>query len=594
MGLDKDLYGDNGMHCKAYNTLVDLLEYRSSAHPDKTAYIFLDFLSGSGMDYRETSITNGELYTNARKIAERLERYNGCGERAIMLYPPGIDYIVAFYACLLAGIIAVPSYPPMSEKFLSQVKSIVADATPKFVLSVKTVSTHLKPLMENCINLRDVVWFDTDGTDEKTGEEFDRRKYTPYSTAFLQYTSGATAHPRGVKVTHENLLHNLSLIERCFGHHADSCGVIWLPPYHDMGLIGGILQPLYAGFPVVLMSPLSFLKNPLRWLWAISNYKATTSGGPNFAYDLCIRKITPEQKNMLNLSSWDLAFNGAEPIKPDTLERFVRTFAECGFREESFYPCYGLAESTLIVTGGIKENLPKTCGFSKNDLLGNRVTELNESDESHKKYVGCGNALHKGEVIIVDTELSKECMQGKIGEIWVRSPSVAAGYWNNELETARVFNACLADTGEGPYLRTGDLGFIHDEELFVAGRLKDVIIIRGENYYPQDIETVAEQSNHLLRKGCGAAFTVGNDGETRIVLVQEVAHLEEKIQMDSVIQDIRQAVALYQGLYIDALALIQCYTIPKTTSGKIQRNECRTQYLSGTLEIVWHDTTINN
>ncbi|KJS66172.1 MAG: hypothetical protein JL50_12900 [Peptococcaceae bacterium BICA1-7] len=565
-----------------FNNMIDVLQYQSEVKADKIVYTFLDYTLDD--DYVENKITYRQLEKKASIVSFFLQQHQCFGERAILLYPPGIDYIVAFFACLRAGVLAVPSYPPYSTKIFSQFISIVKDALPKFVITNKLMAEVLKSQLGESPDFPDIIWIETDGLDD---EELHEYKPTPNKIAFLQYTSGSTSQPRGVMVTHDNLLHNLFLIRDSFQHESHSCGVIWLPPYHDMGLIGGILQPLYAGFPVVLMSPLDFLKKPIRWLRAITSYRANTSGGPNFAYELCIRKVTPEQRQSLDLRSWDLAFNGAELVQADTIEEFAKTFEDCGFNPRAFYPCYGLAESTLIVTGGLKGELPKIAQFDKESILDNIALPKNSHDGGlHKRYVGCGYPLHVGEVAIVDQETCVKLEQGCVGEIWVKNPSVAFGYWNNNDETERIFNAYLSDTNEGPFLRTGDLGFIYDGELFVIGRIND-IIIRGKNYYPYDIEKSAEISHPCLRKGCNALFSVGEADDMRIILMQEIKNGYEDIDLREVVSSIRDLIALNHQLYVNEIVLIRQNSIPKTSSGKIRRSACRENYLRNKFEAVF-------
>ena len=374
-------------------------------------------------------------------------------------------------------------------------------------------------------NLKALHWLATDIVVTSVDEAWQPEHATSGDLAFLQYTSGSTGHPRGVMLTHANLLHNASLIFHVFEHTETDSYVSWLPMFHDMGFMVGVLQPLYAGIRAVVMSPVSFLQRPARWLEAISHYRATTSGGPNFAYDLCARKITLDDAAKLDLSSWSVAFNGAEPVRAETLDRFASRFESCGFRRAALFPCYGLAEATLIVTGGRKKSLP--------------IIKRVEA----KLMVGCGGELPGERVVIVDPVSLIELKDGQVGEIWVYGPSVARGYWNRPEDTIRIFNAYLSDTGEGPFLRTEDLGFIEDGELYITGRIKDLIIIRGLNHYPQDIEWTAERCHTALRPGCGAAFTVEAGGEERLAIVQEI-NARAEADLDHVIETIREAVAL--------------------------------------------------
>jgi acyl-CoA synthetase (AMP-forming)/AMP-acid ligase II len=401
-------------------------------------------------------------------------------------------------------------------------------------------------------------------------------------------------------------MHNLDLIKKYFELSPKTRTVIWLPAYHDMGLVGGVLQPLYCGYPVTLMSPLIFLQRPFRWLNAISRFRATTSGGPNFAYDLCVRKITPEQRATLDLSSWDLAFNGAEPINHETLDRFAKYFEPCGFRYEAFYPCYGLAEATLIVSGGLKAAPPIVQSFQSSALEQNKVVINAVHNESGRLLVGCGQTMAGQKIVIVDPVTLKPCPADEIGEIWVSGPSVTQGYWNRQNETNHTFKGYLRDTNEGPFLRTGDLGFLKDGELFVTGRLKDLIIIDGNNHYPQDIEWTVEVSHKALRPSGCAAFSINVQNKEQLVVVVEVepryrlnrspkskditndGNSRQRLPLDfnEVIKTIRKAVAEHHDLRVYDILLIKAGRILKTSSGKIQRHACKAGYLAGTLDIL--------
>jgi acyl-CoA synthetase (AMP-forming)/AMP-acid ligase II len=392
------------------------------------------------------------------------------------------------------------------------------------------------------------------------------------------------------------------MIERACEHTPDSRVVSWLPPYHDMGLIGTIIHPIHSGIPVVLMSPLDFLQRPLRWLQAITRYQATTSGGPNFAYDLCVRKITPEQCATLDLSSWSVAFNGAEPVRAETLDRFTATFAPCGFRRKAFFPCYGLAEATLIVSGASKAFAPVVQPVQSAALSHGRALMAESREPGTQTLVGCGRILGDQRVMIVNPHTSEACGPGEVGEIWVSGPSVASGYWNRPEETAATFQARPAWARDGGYLRTGDLGFIAYGELFVAGRRKDLIIVEGRNHYPQDIELTVEQCHPALRPGCCAAFAVNGTGPERLVVAVEVDRryrpqqpapqatqnnvpsITTSMESQDIVKVIRQAVGQAHDVRVDSVALLKSGSIPKTSSGKIQRHACYTGFLAGTLE----------
>jgi len=572
---------DPGARC---STLVELLRWRAQYQPDRQAYTFL--VDG---EMEEVHLTYQEIDWQARAIGARLQSPEAVGERALLLYPPGLEYIAGFFGCLYAGSVAVPAYPPDPSRLnrtLPRLQAIVADAQATVALTTAPILAMAEMLFDQSPGLKALRWLATDDIVSDLAEEWQEPRVSGDTLTFLQYTSGSTAAPKGVMLTHHNLLHNSALIHECFGLTPESQGVIWLPPYHDMGLIGGILQPLYGGFPVTLMSPIDFLKRPFRWLQAISRYKATTSGGPNFAYDLCVRKITPEQRATLDLSSWDLAFNGAEPVRYETMERFAAVFESCGFRKVAFYPCYGLAEATLIASGGLKSE-PPVVQTADGTALGQNCVEIVASTHANAQtLVGCGHTLTDQRVVIVNPDTFHQCPASEIGEIWVSGPSVAQGYWNRPEATAEAFQAYLADAGEGPFLRTGDLGFLQDGELFIVSRLKDLIIIRGRNHYPQDIERTVEQSHPALRSGCCAAFSVKVAGEERLVVTQEARRQITELGLDEIIQTIRQAVAEEHELQVYSVVLLRARTIPKTSSGKIQRHACRSGFLSDSLDVV--------
>ncbi len=602
-----------------YSSIVEVLTLRSLEQPKQTGFIWLK--DGEIVEY---SWTYQDLEQRAKTIASTLQSLNAKGSRALLLYPPGLEFIAAFFGCLYAGVIAVPAYPPRHNQSILRLQSIATDSQSSFVLSTSALLTNIQEQLTKDFELPIEAFLATDNLDISLASEWQELALNNEYLAFLQYTSGSTGKPKGVMVSHGNLLHNLEQISQSFEPNASSYGVFWLPSYHDMGLIGGILQPLYRGFTAVLMSPISFLQSPLRWLQAISRYKATFSGGPNFAYDLCVNKITPEQRVDLDLSSWTTAFTGAEQIRAETLEKFATAFADCGFRREAFYPCYGMAEGTLFITGGTKANAPVIKTVDAEALAKNHIVSITTKQENFRKLIGCGHAWSNQKLVLVNPENLISCADGQVGEIWVSGLSIAQGYWNAPEQTEEIFRAYLADTGEGPFLRTGDLGFVQDGELFVTGRLKDLIIIRGRNYYPQDIELTVEQSSpSVLRLNCSATFSIEIDGEEKLVVVTEVVRRywkrrsdktersesveEEKRQSDrrqgeadlgvtsevslpldteATIKSIRQKVAEEHQLQAYAIILIKPGSIPKTSSGKIQRYACRDAFLAGTLEVM--------
>jgi acyl-CoA synthetase (AMP-forming)/AMP-acid ligase II len=574
---------NTGLHqYQNFSNLSELLLYRAQGQPDQNAYTFL-----RGGEVETEKLTYKTLLHKAQAIAAQLQKLGVSGERALLLYQPGLEFIAAFFGCLFAPMLAVPAYPPRKNQNLSRLQAIASSSQARVVLTTAALLDQLQSDSRQIPELVNLQWLATDTIEPETAAEWQEIEVNSETIAFLQYTSGSTGNPKGVMVSHGNLLHNSAVIHQCFGHQTTSQGLIWLPPYHDMGLIGGIIQPLYGGLPVVLMSPVDFLQKPYRWLQAISRYQATTSGGPNFAYDLCVRKVTPEQMAGVDLSSWEVAFTGAEPIRATTLEQFATTFAPYGFRKEAFYPCYGMAETTLLITGGVKTALPIERQLDSTALEQNRVVETTRNHENARTIVGCGQNCLEQKLVIVNPDTLTLCGAEQVGEIWVSGASVAQGYWEQPEETEKTFHAYLADTGEGPFLRTGDLGFLQDGELFVTGRIKDVIIIRGQNHYPQDIELTVEKSHPSLRIGCCAAFAVEFQGSERLVIVVEVERSYlKKLDVQEVVGSIKQAVVTQHGLDIFAAVLVKTGSIPKTSSGKIRRHACRAEFLTGSLDVV--------
>jgi amino acid adenylation domain-containing protein len=559
-------------------TLSALLRLRGERQRGLRAYTFLHD-DGVG----EESLTYGELDARARAVAAWLRPVVPTGGRVLLLYPPGLEYLVAFFGCLYAGAVAVPAYPPRKNRSILRLQAIVADAGAAAALTTAPILARVSPLFAQNPYLEPLRWMTADAAEGV--EDYEEPPVSGDDLAFLQYTSGSTGTPKGVMLTHRNLLHNASLVYHACSHTPDDSYVSWLPTFHDMGFMAGILQPLYGGFPVTSMSPAAFLQRPARWLSAISRYRATTSGGPNFAYELCARKVSEEERAGLDLSSWSVAFSGAEPVRAETLAEFAEAFAPCGFRREAFYPCYGLAEATLMVTGSWKEEPPVVAEVSAKALEENRAEPGAGAEGQTRLLVGCGRTMLEQRVEIVHPESAGRCAPGEVGEIWVSGESVAAGYWNLPEETEHTFRARVEGGDGRAFLRTGDLGFMRDGELFVTGRLKDLVIIRGLNHYPQDIERTVEQCHESLRPGCGAAFSVEAAGEERLVIVQELHH-RQRGGHEQIIADIREAVAEEHDVQVYAVVLIKHGSVPKTSSGKIQRHACRAGFLERSLEVV--------
>jgi acyl-CoA synthetase (AMP-forming)/AMP-acid ligase II/acyl carrier protein len=569
-------------------TLVELLMYRAEHQKDKTAYIFL--VDG---EKQELKLTYGELDTQAKAIAARLQQKCASGERAILLYPPGLEFISGFFGCLYAGIIAVPVYPPdpsNMKKSMDKLKGIISNCEPKIALTTKFVMDL--GLLDADPALKQLEWLASDTLEQSLAENWQKPDIKPEikhkikkdDLAFLQYTSGSTGEPKGVMVSHGNILYNAKMMELFWEATDKDIIVCWLPLFHDMGLIGNVIQPLYLNVKCIFMSPTIFLQKPFSWLQAISRYKASICGCPNFGYNLCIKKVMPDQNNF-DLSNWKVAYNGAEPIYSTTLEEFSTNFQAYGFQQHSFCPCYGMAEATVFISGGLKNALPVIAHIDKTALSQNEVILCKPEQKNAQAIVGCGKTWLDQKILIVDPETLKQCPADTIGEIWVKGKSVAKGYWNNPEATEKTFNAYLADTNEGPFLRTEDLGFIKDGELFVTGRIKDLIIIRGRNHYPQDIELTVEKSHPTFRKGCCAAFAIEIENEERLTVVQEIKpdHINN-LNTDEAVKAIRSAIAQNHELDPYAVVFIKPRTIPKTSSGKIQRRACKMAFLEDKLE----------
>ncbi len=529
------------------------------------------------------SATYQELERRAGALGAWLQQRQIRQERVLLLFPAGLDFVTAFMGTLAGGAVAVPASLPRLNRNLERLRSIVRDSKPAAVMTTSDLLARVRPWVEEASAPDAMSWLCVDEITDELAADWRPPTLSGSDLAFLQYTSGSTASPKGVMVSHGNLLHNCEYLRSIAEDDEESVGASWLPHFHDMGLVDGILHPLYSGYPSYLMSPLSFLQKPVRWLETISLYRVTNSGGPNFAYDLCVQKVGPEQKARLDLRSWRMAYNGAEPVRGETLRRFAGSFAECGFRWRSFFPVYGLAEATLVVSSGQLADEPKQLELEAAALEGHRVQPASGNGAMTRSLVGCGPVSCGMQAVIVDPDTRVRCVPGQVGEIWVRGPSVAQGYWEQPEATAETFSACLAD-GDGPFLRTGDLGFFDGSELFVAGRLKDLIILGGRNHHPQDLELTAEQAHEAVRTGCCAAFTVEDEGQERLVIAVEVRrerrHDDAGALGPRVTAAIRRAVAESHDIQVHRIVLLEQGTLPKTSSGKLQRHACRAGFLA--------------
>ena len=568
------------------STLVDLLRERSQLQSDLTAYTFLaDGKNESG------TLTYKTLDRQARAIAAAIQALTAQGTNVQVVYPydSGLEFIAAFFGCLYAGVVAVTDNPPRKPAAIAklQVRAKASEAT--VLISTAGFLAYLKSKLQQdadlAPHLNQLTWLATDQVSMDQAADWVQPQLQSDTLAFLQYTSGSTGNPKGVMVTHGNMIHNSKVIYEGFGHSDQSQGVIWLPLFHDMGLVGGVLQPLFGGFPVTLMSPIALIQKPLYWLEAVSKYGATTSGGPNFAYDLLCQKVKPQQLKNLDLSQWEVAFSGAEPIKADTLDRFVEMFGPCGFRREAFYPCYGMAETTLFVSGGLKSEPPIIRHLDSAALAENKVVPVEPDSEKAQAIVGCGRMWLGDQVAIANPDTRTQCAANEVGEIWVSGPGIGLGYWHQPELTAETFQAHLADTGAGPFLRTGDLGFVEEGEIYITGRIKDLMILWGRNQYPQLIEQTVEKCHPSLRPNHGAAFSIPMNGEEHLVIVHEVErNYFRRLPVEEVIGAIRVAIAEDHMAEVYAIVLLKPGAIPKTSSGKIQRQACRTQFLENTFK----------
>jgi acyl-CoA synthetase (AMP-forming)/AMP-acid ligase II/acyl carrier protein len=567
------------------NHLMVRVRQTAAQEPGRLLYTFLE----DGEDH-ETNLTFGQLDQRARAIAGHLQSQGLQGQRALLLYPPGMDFIEGFFGCLYAGVIAVPAFPPdpnRLERMLPRLQSIAKDCGAKVLLTTKPLKSAAAFITHQAPEFSEMEWLATDKVESAQAEKWREPEWDPSQLAFLQYTSGSTGEPKGVMITHGNLSHNLEIIRQGFQVIPEDKGVIWLPPYHDMGLVGGIFGSAYCRNSSILFSPLHFLQKPIRWLKAISKYGGTISGGPNFAFEMCLKKITPEQKQELDLSHWTLAFTGAELIQPETLRKFQDAFSICGFSGNAFLPCYGLAESTLMVTGRARGSGIHTLPVPKERLNG-----LGGSKGVSGKYsevIGCGVHAESLRLVIADPETLRSRSDGEVGEILVTGSSVAPGYWENPEQTKLSFGIRLSGNGQEKFLRTGDLGFIQENELFVTGRIKDLIVIRGQNHYPQDLEKTIQVCHPSFRPGGTAAISINLQREEKLLVVQEVDEdklPEGKTGLENLFKFASRAVSEKHDLELHQLILIEKGRLPKTSSGKIQRFACREGWLAGDLPVL--------
>ena len=576
-------------------TLLDLMRRRAERYRDNVAF---DYCHYSPVGEEHSRLTFHELDIRARAIASTLQRQGAAGERVLVLCPSGLDFIAGFFGCIYAGAVAVPVHPPVRNRVIGRVASIVADAQAGFVVATAGLEAELKGAVDDLAGGSSLRWCAADAVIPAAAAQWVVPDVDASATALVQYTSGSTSSPKGVVVTHRNLLHNLDAIRGAWGRgHDNAISVFWLPLHHDMGLIGSILEALYVGCTSFLMLPEAFIERPMRWLEALSRHRGTITAAPNFAYELCVERSSEEECAALDLSNWSTAMCGAEPVHAATLQRFADAFRPAGFRPEAFNPVYGLAEATLLVSGAPDWDVPVVRHVDGVALREHHVVNVPPEHPAAAPFVGCGRAQRGHEIVIVDPGTRRPCAADEVGEIWLAGGSIAEGYWGRPAETQQTFSAYLADTGRGPFLRSGDLGFQLDGELFIAGRLKDLIVIRGRNYYPEDIEAAVQDSHPALLRGRGAAFSImpRSSSAEQLVIVQEVdrnqmCDVDGDEVVSEVIAAIRTAIIEHHQIQPYAIVLVQPSRIPTTSSGKIRRSRCRQRFLDGDLEVFaeWH------
>jgi len=564
------------------HTLVDVIKYHVEKHPDAPAYTYL-----AEGEKAETQWTYIELDQHARAVAAELQKVTKPGDRAVLLYPSGLEFIATFLGCMYAGVIAVPSVLPHLKRATPRLKAILADAGAKVACTTNEVYANIEPFIASEPELSSLQWIRNQAIPLEQSKQFKPYALDENAICFLQYTSGSTSAPKGVMISHFNLIRTIEDI--VIGLKEDEHDVIitWLPIFHDMGLIMAVLSPLFTGFPCYIMSPVSFLERPARWLEAITKYGGTITAAPNFAYGLCVRKVSEEEKSRLDLHTLRVAINAAEPVRAETIEEFTQTFKERGFKYNAFVPAYGLAEATVKASTKDLSKDPAILTLNTTDLEEHKISFANGSEQNQYRIVGCGVSHIGADIRIVNPDTQNVCAKDEVGEIWIKSDSIAQGYWNQPKATQDTFQAYTANTHEGPFMRTGDLGFIYDGEVYIGGRIKDMIIIQGRNFYPQDIELTVEKSHEALRPSCCAAFAVTMGGVERLAIVQEIRReYRNGEKFDEVLNAIRSAIAKDHGLRAYAVALIRPGSIQKTTSGKIQRHASREAFMNGELEII--------
>jgi acyl-CoA synthetase (AMP-forming)/AMP-acid ligase II len=571
----------DGRALAALTSLADLIHYRAANQPHDRAYVVLSDRGAEGAE-----INFAELERRAGVLAERIAAHAPPGERALLLCPTGIEFIIGLFGCVLAGVVAVPMMLPRRQSARDASAGIVADCAPRLALAPRLLIDGGRGDLVGRVSAGDLEWLAVD--DDVPAAAAPDLPHPPAGDdlALLQYTSGSTSMPKGVMVSHANLLANLAMIKTAFGNTRQSTYVSWVPLYHDMGLVINILESLYVGSLCVLMAPVAFIQRPLNWLRAISDYRAEVAVAPNFGFDLYVARYRPVEMDGIDLSSWKVALNGAEPVRADTIRRFGETFAPYGFAASSMYPAYGMAEATVLISAGRRGAGPALRLLSRDGLQRHRALAPRNAGDA-QTMVGCGRAFAGERILIVDPASRSALGIDRVGEVWVAGPNVARGYWRNAEATAAAFGAQIDGAADQSWLRTGDLGFVDETgELFITGRIKEIVIIRGVNHYPQDIEDTVLSCHPALRPHGGAAFTVREGDEPeKLIVVQEVERTERnRIAPDEIIGQIREAIVYEHEIVPEEIVLLRPGALPKTTSGKIQRGLSRQLWLAGSLE----------
>lgn len=564
-------------------TVMQRLDEHARSRPEQWAFRFL-----SPPTFATEDISYRELRHRALRVARSLRSRHADGNRVLLILAAGSDYIVSFLGCLYAGAIAVPLYPPRPHRVPERFLAVGEDSRARFAIATSRTRASVEASVpDDRLRALGLEWIEPTG-DDGADDSWALPYVDGQTPAFLQYTSGSTAAPKGVVVTHRNLEHNIRAMEQTGELSADeTLTVNWLPPFHDMGLIAMLLTPIYVGFTGINMPSQGFGRQPLFWLKAISHFQATSTAAPNFALDLCAAKLAQEPHPEFDLSSLQVIYNGAEPIIAATLERFAKAFTPFGYRPEIMKPCYGLAESTLIVSCQPHDRADRVCDVDAAALERNTVIEVAASAPAARRLVSCGRPIDGLEIKIVDSLTRKPCGEGAVGEIWIRGPSVARGYWGNRKETLELFRRRLAGGGDGLFLHTGDLGFLLDGELFVTGRQKDLIVIAGRNHYPQDIELTARDAHPALAGMMGAAFSVPSERGEELALVHEVNMGHRHADGVEIMAELRGAVAEQHELALTHFALVHPASLPKTSSGKIRRRRCAALFTAGEMKSLW-------